>query len=131
MTKCMNRETALNIDYMWSRGWWYTHVCMWVYAQSVVSDCLWPYASIAHQAPLSMGSSRQGYWIGLPFPPPGDLTTTRIERALPCVCCIGRWIFTTEPPGKPYIYIHIHTHTHTHTHIQSDEKGKIIKRKEQ
>ena len=25
----------------------------------------------AHQAPLSMGLSRQGYWIGLPFPSPG------------------------------------------------------------
>ena len=27
----------------------------------------------AHQAPLSMGFSRQGYWSGLPCPPPGDL----------------------------------------------------------
>ena len=27
----------------------------------------------ACQAPLSMGFSRQEYWIGLPFPPPGDL----------------------------------------------------------
>ena len=26
----------------------------------------------AHQASLSMGFSRQEYWIGLPFPPPGD-----------------------------------------------------------
>ena len=26
----------------------------------------------AQQAPLSMGFSRQEYWIGLPFPPPGD-----------------------------------------------------------
>ena len=27
----------------------------------------------AHQAPLSMGFSRQGYWSGLLFPSPGDL----------------------------------------------------------
>ena len=27
----------------------------------------------AHQAPLSMGFSRQECWSGLPFPPPGDL----------------------------------------------------------
>ena len=27
----------------------------------------------AHQAPLSMGFSRQEYWSGLPCPPPGDL----------------------------------------------------------
>ena len=26
----------------------------------------------AHQAPLSMGFSRQEDWSGLPFPPPGD-----------------------------------------------------------
>ena len=29
--------------------------------------------TIAHQGPLSMGFSRQEYWSGLPFPPPGDL----------------------------------------------------------
>ena len=28
---------------------------------------------IAHQAPLSMGFSRQEYWSGLQCPPPGDL----------------------------------------------------------
>ena len=29
--------------------------------------------TVAHQAPLSMGFSRQEYWSGLPFPPLGDL----------------------------------------------------------
>ena len=29
--------------------------------------------TVACQAPLSMGFSRQEYWSGLPFPPPGDL----------------------------------------------------------
>ena len=28
--------------------------------------------TVAHQAPLSMGFSRQEYWSGLPCPPPGD-----------------------------------------------------------
>ena len=28
---------------------------------------------IAHQAPPSMGFSRQEHWSGLPFPSPGDL----------------------------------------------------------
>ena len=32
---------------------------------SVVSNSLWPHG---HQAPLSMGFSRQEYWSGLPFP---------------------------------------------------------------
>ena len=34
----------------------------------------------AHQAPLSMGFSRQEYWSGLPRPPPGDLPNIGIER---------------------------------------------------
>ena len=29
--------------------------------------------TVDHQAPLSMGFSRQEYWSGLPYPPPGDL----------------------------------------------------------
>ena len=28
--------------------------------------------TVARQAPLSKGFSRQGNWSGLPFPPPGD-----------------------------------------------------------
>ena len=32
-----------------------------------------------HQAPLSMGFSRQEYWSGLPFPPPGDLLNSGIK----------------------------------------------------
>ena len=34
---------------------------------------VWPYGTVARQAPLSMGFSRQEYWSGLPCPPPGDL----------------------------------------------------------
>ena len=30
--------------------------------------------TVAHEAPLSMGFSRQEYWSGLPFLPPGDLS---------------------------------------------------------
>ena len=29
--------------------------------------------TVAHQAPLFLGFSRQEYWSGLPCPPPGDL----------------------------------------------------------
>ena len=35
--------------------------------------------TVAHQAPLSMGFSRQEYWSGLPFPSPGDLPNPGIE----------------------------------------------------
>ena len=40
------------------------------------SGILW---TVAHQAPLSMGFSRQEYWRGLPFPSPGDLSNPEIE----------------------------------------------------
>ena len=39
--------------------------------------------TVAHQAPLSMGFSRQECWSGLPFPPPGDLPNAGIELASP------------------------------------------------
>ena len=35
--------------------------------------------TVAHQAPLSMGFSKQEYWSGLPFPPPGDPPDPEIE----------------------------------------------------
>ena len=37
----------------------------------------------ALQASLSMGLSRQEYWSGLPFPPPGDFPNAGIELASP------------------------------------------------
>ena len=37
----------------------------------------------AHQALLSMGFSRQEYWSGLPFSPPGDLPDSGIEPTSP------------------------------------------------
>ena len=44
-----------------------------------------------HQAPLSMRISRQEYWVGLPFPPPGDLSDPGIETHI-SVSCTGRRI---------------------------------------
>ena len=38
---------------------------------------------IAHQAPLSMGFSRQEYWSGYPFSSPGYLPDPRIEPRSP------------------------------------------------
>ena len=39
--------------------------------------------TVACQAPLSMGFSRQEYWSGLPFPSPGDLPNPGIELRSP------------------------------------------------
>ena len=54
--------------------------------------------TVAHQAPPSMGFSRQEYWSGLPFPSPGDLPNPGIEPRSPAL-----WAdtLTAELPGKP------------------------------
>ena len=39
--------------------------------------------TVAHQAPPSVGFSRQEYWSGLPFPSPGDLPHPGIETRSP------------------------------------------------
>ena len=39
--------------------------------------------TVAHQAPPSMGFSRQEYWSGLPFPSPGDLPDPGIKSGSP------------------------------------------------
>ena len=41
--------------------------------------------TVACQAPLSMGFSRQEYWSGLPFPSPGDLPNPGIEPRSPAL----------------------------------------------
>ena len=46
-------------------------------------------------APLSVGFSRQEYWIELPFPPPWDLPHPEIE---PASSALAGKFFTTEPP---------------------------------
>ena len=40
---------------------------------------------VAHQAPLSMGFSRQEYWSGLPFPSPMDLLDLGITTGSPAL----------------------------------------------
>ena len=54
--------------------------------------------TVAYQAPLSMGFSRQEYWSELPFPSPEDLPDPGIESLSPA---LAGGFFTTEPPGKP------------------------------
>ena len=54
--------------------------------------------TVACQAPLSMGFSRQGYWSGLPFPSPSDLPNPGIEPGSPALQADS---LLSEPPGKP------------------------------
>ena len=54
--------------------------------------------TVAHQAPLSMGFSRQEYYSGLPFPFSGDLPNPGIEPRSPTLQADA---LSSEPPGKP------------------------------
>ena len=58
--------------------------------------------TVAHQAPLSMGFSRQKYWKGLPFPSPGDLPHPGIEPRSPALQADS---LPAELPGKPKITV--------------------------
>ena len=53
--------------------------------------------TVALQAPLSMGFSRQEYWSGLPFPSPGDLPNPGIKPGSPALQADA---LSSEPPGK-------------------------------
>ena len=56
--------------------------------------------TVAHQAPLSMGFSRQKCCSGLPFPSPGDLPDPGIEPGSPALKADA---LTSEAPGKPCV----------------------------
>ena len=56
--------------------------------------------TVAYQASLSMGFSRQEYWSGLPFPSPGDLPDPGIEPGSPALEADA---LTSEPQGKPSV----------------------------
>ena len=60
-----------------------------VCARSVMSNLATPW-TVAHQDPLSMEFSKQGYWSGSPFPTPCALPRDRTPVS--CVSCIGRQI---------------------------------------
>ena len=60
-----------------------------------MSDSATPW-TVAHQAPLSKGFSRQEYWSELPFPSPGDLPHPGIEPlTLMSLALAGRFFITS------------------------------------
>ena len=73
--------------------------CSFSYVQLFVTP--W---TVAHEATLSVGSSRQEYWSGFPFPSRGDLPDPGIDPEIkpmsPKSPVLASRFFTTEPPGK-------------------------------
>ena len=79
-------ELFISLIYSWSEVKWLSRV--WLFATP------W---TVAHQAPLSMGFSRQEYWSGLPLPSPGDLSDPGIKPRSPVLQAEA---LTSEPPGR-------------------------------
>ena len=61
-----------------------------------------------------MGFSKQEYWSGLPFTPPGDLPDPGIKPTSPALA--GEF-FITEPPGKSQV--------EGETRIKKEQNGMV------
>ena len=96
-------------------SWNLTHTCTWEFSSGgalVAKSCptleiLW---TVACQAPLFMGCSRQEYWSGLPFPSPGNLPYPGIKPRSPSLqtddlptdlCCI---FCNNNSPNRIYLW---------------------------
>ena len=88
----------------WLLIFWPPRLCMLSHFSHVqLFVILW---TIVHQAPLSMGFSRQEYWSGLPFPSPGDIPEPGIEPGSLTSPALAGGFFVASAPGKtPYTWI--------------------------
>jgi len=77
-----------------------TYYCMLSRVQLFVTP--W---TVACQAPLSVGFSRQEYWSGLPFPPPGDLPNPGIEPISPVSPALAGGFFTTSATWEAHVCV--------------------------
>ena len=69
-------------------------------------SCVWLFMTpwtVAHQALLSIGFSRQEYWSGLPFPTPGDLSNPGIESSSSAMSGIVSNLIASR--NKPTVYL--------------------------
>ena len=78
----------------------YSYMCV------LVTQCVQLFATpltVAHQAPLPMGFSRQEYWNGLPFPSPGALPNPGTEPRSPTLQAEP---VPSELPGKHILLVY-------------------------
>ena len=61
--------------------------------------------TVACQAPPSMELSRQEYWNGLLFSPPGDLNSPGIKPSFPASATLAGSFFSAEPSGKKMCWV--------------------------
>ena len=84
-------------------------LCVHAFVLSYFSR-VWLFAflwTVAHQAPLSMGFSRQEHWNGLPCPPPGDLPNSGIEPTSYMFPALSDGFFTTSAIWEVRVHIQL------------------------
>ena len=99
---CCFIKSQISVDY-----YKYFFYIFWGYKSNgaCVLGCfspVWLFATlwtVAHQAPLFIGFSKQEYWSGLPCPPPGIFLT---QESNLCCLCLLHWqaFFTTSGTWK-------------------------------
>ena len=72
---------------------------MWVLSHVQLFVTSW---TVAHQAPPSMGFSRQEYWNRLPSAPPGDLPDPKTELASPVSPALAGRFFTSSATWEAF-----------------------------
>ena len=146
--------TWTNSQILSSRCYPSSHVYMYVYIHSIyihfqncskspqtiytacvcaqLLNCVWLFViqwTVAHQALLSMGFSRQEYWNELPVSPSGDLPDPGIKPNSPALqvdslplshqgsptCCIDMYKYALMYPRAILQFIHIYIYIPTHT----------------
>ena len=103
--KCKHRNGELSLHL-------YLHLL--VFASACVLSCftyVWLFVTlwtVARQAPLSMGFSRQEYWSGLPCPSPVDIPDPRIEPMSPAAPALQANSLLLSHQGSPGARGHSH-----------------------
>ena len=98
---CLNSSSLLKLALLTIINKYY--YCVYVlshFSRVQLFVTLW---TIARQAPLSLGFSRQEYWSGLPCPPPRGLPQSGIKPRSPALQVDS----TAEPPDEPKYYYRI------------------------
>ena len=135
----VTREACVSF---WCTAKWfsYTYIYMCVYMCMYTCMCacsdfspVWLFATlwtVAHQALLSPGFSKQKYWSGLPCPPPGDLPDPGIEPESTVSPALRVDSLPLGHQGSPcaHICICVCMYVHTCVCIYIYMKGKSLSR---
>ena len=82
--------------------------------------------AIAHQAPLSMGFTRQEHWSGLPLHTPGDLPDPGIEPMYLASPAVARGFFTPSATWKIVFHLVLRPPP-VHRHLQMSSNGTSVR----